>query len=529
MKSLSVLDLVTAQHRNAGARARRELVIDFLPARDLERACNGIFGLVDRDDDYQQEAPRLAWRLKQTVLQTLLQFDDERLGLRQMADRLSTLAESMHAIAESARSIRTVIDALLAHPENPKLKRVAAAVDSTDDRRDFAILAGLQGSSSPGWPLDVDPARDFGLHGVSVLRTRRDAKDRVFTHIMIPGTLRFASRPLAYDLLHGGRAGEVVIVAYRGERVHIPEPLVLPRDNTFAIARSNRSNPVTVADETPDEALDKWANDSFWEGIRAQHTDVTPASDRDMPVSARFVLFADASGAFLPEDRTVIEVSNLLDRREGLAVDADHMPRKSVSELDERDLVLLRLSGSGDYLDEVADALMAKEDRPALRDEATAWKSLLAAALKLHGEGVVGRAFRERGGRLRSASYLWVWAGDAVIAPQSFDTFRLLIAMLAQLGSPLPGDPADYSKEKWAQMELVKDYHRRAGSDIRTALLERVKSLIAERARIDTVASIDLPGVRSGRMGLLRVSAVDAQSIRVPYSRLFHIHPVKVT
>jgi hypothetical protein len=483
---------------------------------------------VDRDDDYQQEAPRLAWRLKQTVLQTLLQFDDERLGLRQMADRLLTLANSMYAIAEPAHSIHTVIEALLAHPGNPKLQRCTVALASTDDQRDFAILAGLQGSSSPGWPLDVDPARDFGLQGVSVLRSRRDVQGRVFSRLLIPGTLRFASRPLAYDLLHGGRAGEVVIAAYRGERVHIPETLVLPRDSTFAVSRSNRPCPVAVAEEAPEEALDKWANDSFWEAIRAQHPHATATSDRDIPVSARFVLFADASGAFLPEDRTVIEVSDFFDRGEGLDVDAEHLPRKSVSELDERDLVLLRLSGSGDYLDEVADALMAKEGRTALRDEATGWKSLLSGALKRHGEGVVGRAFKERGGRLRSASYLWAWAGDAVIAPQSLDTFGLLIAVLAQLGSALPGNPAAYAKEKWTQMELVKDYHRRAGTDIRTALLERVKILIAERTRIDTVASINLPGVKSGRMGLLRISAVDARSVRVPYSRLFHIHPVKV-
>lgn len=529
MNSPPLFDVVTAQHRNAGACARCELVIDFPPVHSLARACNSIFGLVDRDDDDQKEAPRLAWRLKQTVLQTLLRFDDERLGLRQMADRLSALAGSMCAIAEPVHSIRTVIDALLAHSRNPKLQRVAVALASTDDRRDFAILAGLQGSSSPGWPFEIDPVRDFGLQHVSVLRSRRDVRGRVFSRLMIPGTLRFASRPLAYDLLHGGRAGEVVIAAYRGERVHLPEPLVLPRDNTFAVTRSTPPRPMAVAEDAPEEALDKWANDSFWEGMRSQHPHATPSSDRDVPVSARFVLFADASGAFLPEDRTVIEVSDLIDRGEGLDVDADHLPRKSVSELDERDLVLLRLSGSGDYLDEVADALMAKEGRVALRDEATAWKSLLIAALKQYGEGIVGRAFKERSGRLRSASYLWAWAGDAVIAPQSFDTFRLLIAALAQLGSALPADPAAYAKEKWMQMELVKDYHRRAGSDIRTELLDRVKSLIAERTRIDTVASIDLPGVRSGRMGLLRISAVDARSVRVPHSRLFHIHPVKVT
>ena len=488
-----------------------------------------MFNLVDRDDDFQREVPRLAWRLKLTVLQTLLAFDDERLKLRQLARRISTLADVMPAIAEPARSISSIVAALLEHPKNPKLERVATVIGSTHDGRGHAILAGLQGASSPGWPSDLDPERDLGLQGVTVLRSRRDVRDQVFSRLVVPGTLRFAVRPLAYDLLHGGRAREVVVAAYRGEHIHIPEPLTLPRDKTFSAARGPRRPPVLVTDGTPDEPLDKWANDSFWEGIRAQHPDVTPTSDRDMPVSARFVLFADASGAFLPEDGTVVEVSDLLECGESLALDTDHMPRKAVSDLDERDLVLLRLSGSGHYLDEVADALMAREGRPQLRSDATEWKSLLYAALKQHGEGVVARALREHGGRLRSASYLWVWAGDAVIAPQTYDTFRRLVEALSQLvTSRSPPDPEAYAKEKWEQMELVKDYHRRAGGDIRTALLERVKTLLAERTRIETVASIDLPGVESGRMGLLRVSAVDARSIRVPFSRLFHIHPVKV-
>ena len=61
--------------------------------------------------------------------------------------------------------------------------------------------------------------------------------------------------------------------------------------------------------------VDQWAHDSFWESIRARHGDTTPLSDRDpLPVGARFVLFADGSGAFLPEDRSVVEIADRFDR-----------------------------------------------------------------------------------------------------------------------------------------------------------------------------------------------------------------------
>ncbi|MDR8730790.1 hypothetical protein FEQ05_04369 [Burkholderia pseudomultivorans] len=526
LSSSSVFDLVTTQHLQASAVTRRYLTVEFPPAHELARACNSIFTLVDRDDIDQQEVPRLAWRLKMTVLQTLLPFDDERLCLRQMAERLSILAEGMHAIAAPARIIDNIITALLENPKNPKLERIATELGSTNGGLS-AIFAGLQRVVSPGWPLTVDSERDLGLQGVAVLRSRRDVHSQVFARIVFPGTLRFSAKPLIRDLLLGGRAREIVIAAYRGERIQIPERLELPRDTVFSSTVSSRRFPLVVTDEAQDEPLDKWVNDSSWESIRAQFPNLTPTSDRDISVNARFVLFADASGAFLPNDGTIVEISDLLDRN--FEVDANRLPRKAVDSLEEHDLVLLRLSGSGDYLDEVADTLMANEGRSNLRHEATEWKSSLCAALKSHGEGVIASAFRELGGRLRSASYLWVWAGDTVIAPQSYDAFRRLTTVLAEFAPPqCPTDPDAYAKTKWDQMELVKGYQHRAGGEIRTALLERVRKLIAERQRIETVLSIALPGVESGQMGLLRVSAVDMQSVRVPYSTLFHKHSVEM-
>lgn len=524
----SVFSLTTTQHQQAEAVTRYELTIDFSSARELARACNGIFGLVNREDDHQRGAAKLAWLLKSTVLQTLLPFNDERLHLHQMAAQLLTLAEGMPAVAELANSINTIVTEVLAHPKNPKLKAITSIIDSTDSSHGYAILAGLQGAATPGWPLDLDPGRDLDLHGMTVLRTRRDIRDQAFSQIFVPGTLRFTARPLAHDLLYAGRANEIRIVAYRGERIQIPEALSLPHNATFSAISKSQYSSTAITNKVVDEPLDKWVNDSFWEHIRAQHPDVTPTSDRDMLVSARFVLFADASGAFLPEDSTVIEVSDLLDRN--LETDVDRMPRKAVNALDERDLVLLRISGSGDYLDDVADALMAKDGQSTLRNEATEWKSLLHAALKLHGEGVVARAFKGHGGRLRSASYLWTWAGDVNIGPQNFNTFQILATALSELTSTQwPVDSEAYAKSTWDQMELIKGYQRRAGAEIRAALLEQVRKLIVEHQKIETVMSITLPGVKSGQMGLLRVSAVDTRSTRVPYSKLFHMHPMEMT
>jgi hypothetical protein len=101
---------------------------------------------------------------------------------------------------------------------------------------------------------------------------------------------------------------------------------------------------------------------------------------------------------------------------------------------------------------------------------------------------------------------------------------------LGDLRVGVESDSSDeYALHKWAEMERLKNFHQRAASEIRKALLERVLRLVAARSRVDVVESIHLPGFEAGSIGLLRVSAVDVSSVRVPFSRLFHLIPVKVS
>jgi len=276
--------------------------------------------------------------------------------------------------------------------------------------------------------------------------------------------------------------------------------------------------------------LDKWANESFWSSIHAQHTDISPATDKDVSVGARFVLFADGSGAFLPEDGRVVEVSDLFEAGASFDVTEGKLPRTSVKELEEGDLVMLRLSGSGDYLDDVADALIGKAGESGLRERALQWKDRLHESIKRHGEGFLASKVRGLGVRLSSPQYLWAWAGAAVMAPQDKATFHCLIETIWRLdeGQTAEGAAA-YADARWSEMERLKAFHLKAGVAIRAALVVRVRDLVAERRRIDSVESIELPGVAAGRMGLLRVSAVDIKSRPVPISRMFQLSKVKVS
>jgi hypothetical protein len=527
----SVFVMASRFHANAGRCRIRRVEIDYAPMSEVARACAAIFGTVDREDAVQRGAARDAWLLKATLMLTALSFDDPRLGLTRIIRKLEQMGDEVPGIEGPVSALGSIVGALLSEAQNPKRQRLLELLQSpTEASGRIALLANLCGSPTPGWPAELDSQADFLSHRSSLVRTRKNVRSACFSRVLVPGNPWFAPRGLILDLLYGGRTSEVVVLSYRAERAVVPRPVGMPKDSFFKSRHAAAGTGPDAEGSSAYVQIDQWAHDSFWESVRALHGDVTPLSDRDVTVPARFVLFADGSGAFLPEDGRVVEIADRLDRGIALEVGEERLPRKAVRDLEEDDLVMMRLSGSGDYLDDVADSMMAQAGETELRDQALKWKDKLHDAIKRHGEGVVARRLRELGVPLRSAQYLWAWAGESVMAPQDLKTFRALIAAVWQPDAASADDAADagtYADARWQEMERVKTYHHRAGLEIRAALLTRVRALIDERKRVETVQSIELPGVEAGRMGLLRVSAIDGKSMPVPMSKLFRLEKVR--
>lgn len=527
----SVLGLVSAYHSNAIDCRIGRVVIDFPLMVEVSKACSAIFLEVDRDDSVQRRAARDAWLVKSSLMLTVLPFNDARLGLDALMNNLAHVSQSVPGIRAAVDDLAGLVRSLASENVNPKRERALAMLEGPpEEGAPMAILANICGSPTPGWPVTMESESDLGSTAVELVRLRRQTRNALFARLIIPGNPWFAPTGLLFDLLYGGRTSDIVVLTYRAERASLPAPRRLPHDTHFP-APSGQSRQLPEASQPDEEIqLDRWAHESFWSSIHAQHTDVAPTSDKDVTVDARFVLFADGSGVFLPADGRVVEVSALFETGANFDITEDKLPRTSVRDLEEGDLVMLRLTGSGDYLDDVADSLIERAGEAGLRGRALQWKDRLHEVIKRHGEGVVAMKVRGLGVRLRSPQYLWAWAGDAVMAPQDRQTFHSLIATIWQLGSRESGDEAAaYADARWDDMERLKAYHHKAGVAIRAALLTRVRGLVAERRRIDSVESIELPGVAAGRMGLLRVSAVDNKSRRVPMSRLFHLGKVKVT
>lgn len=529
----SRFSLIDAKYGNAELGRVEQLRFEYPLIATISTCCSKVFAQLDRDDHVQRRVARAVWLLRSTISQTLLNFNDPRLGLHSLIERLEMDAANLPSIRAEVRGLADLVISVVVSSKN--LKREAflqqLTQSSGDHRGVTGVFAGLQGSNTPGWPASLSPSEDFPGGDCIIFRTRKEMARAVFERVIIPGTLQFAARPLVMDLLYGGQAANVTIFGYGRERIQVPDPIALPQDCAFKVHQRNaRKIGVSVRQEDSDAAsLDEWANDSFWAEMRARHSSGDLLSERDVMVPARFVLFADGSGAFLPSDKSVVEISDLFDQPVSVSHDLERLPRKAVRDLEERDLVMLRLAGGGDYVDEVADGLMEAEGLARLRSDAVAWKSALFEALKRYGEGAVAKALRETGVKLRSATYLWTWASNEVIAPQDFDTFKALMGTLEKLGESLEGySAAEYADTKWKEMDHLKTFQHRAGLEIRRALLDRVRALVKQGHQIDTAESIQLPGLAAGRMGLLRVAAADAVSVQIPLSRAFQLFPVQV-
>ncbi len=523
-------EMLATHHLNSYLCKTKNVVINFPTMEHVAVACSSIFTYVDRSDEIQRLIARDTWLLKTSLTLTVLPFDDARLNLRDLLNRLKIASASVEIISSAVNDLVDIVKHLEYEKVNPKRDHLLEFLSySQTSNQNIAVMGNVCGTSTPGWPTNFDAKSDLGCAEIEILRLRRQVRNTLYDNLIIPGNPWFAPRGLLFDLLYGGRTSEVVVVSYKSERVSIPVPRKLPKDIYFP----TKANSAVDAPETKEldysSQMDTWAHDSFWSSIHAQHAEIAPNSDNADSVNAQFVLFADGSGTFLPVDGRVVEVSRLFDEGSTNKSVGDKLPKANVRDIEEGDLILLRLSGSGDYLEEVADALISNKGESGLRESALQWKDRLQRVIRLHGEGVVAVEIRKLGVKLRSPQYLWEWTGDEVMSPHDKQTFSSLIKVIWQLeGLSNQEDLITFADSRWDEMERLKAFHHKAGVAIRTALLSRVRVLISERRQIHMSESIELPGVASGRMGLLRVAAVDSKPRNVKSSALFQLSKLKV-
>ena len=529
----SLIELVTSRFEKSARAKHVHVQLDFPELSPLLDRCSEIFSLLDRDDEEQRRIVRAVWLIRATILQTMLPLGEQQLGLTDAAATLEAAADTFSSIRSALEEVAQRVQVLCREGRNPKREWMAAALTQQEQgvTHPLGLFVALTAGRTPGWPLGLT-GDDIGHAGVHLLRSRRDLERASYGKLIVPGSLRFAPRALAYAALYGGVADEVVLLSYRREAKFLPQPLSLPQG---CLVKS-LDRPVVLREIVPssdappaldENSIDTWAQESFWKAARDRAGSLLPSSEQDFFTPARFVLFGDGSGAYLPDQGSVVELSSAIDGMQGLDEKGESLPRKRGAELAEGDVVMLRLSGGGDYLEDVARSIMEREGSARLRDRATSWKTWLHTMIKQHGEGVIARTLQQEGVRVRSPSYLWAWAGEDVIGPHDLKTFKALIAALCSLEpSHLEGGGASFAEERWAEMEALKSFHKKAGREIRRALLREVRQLIEKHGSVAERVSIELGEVGARGMGLFRVAAVDSMVVSVPRSRLFHLFSV---
>lgn len=117
---ISIVEIVDKQYKQASQGKLRHVTLAFPPATRISSVCGSIFSAVDREDDAQRRIARQAWLIKSTILQTMLQFDDPRLGLVSLTEVMRIAAAAVPTIAPLVDNLVRLIDALIATPGNLK-------------------------------------------------------------------------------------------------------------------------------------------------------------------------------------------------------------------------------------------------------------------------------------------------------------------------------------------------------------------------------------------------------------------------
>ncbi len=477
--------------------------------------------LNDDDDDVTRQIRLKLWNLRSSVLESLLDYNSNELKLKINFQELHLISQYNPNLEERLKTLSRIVAFMLDNPENPKKEAVFRILnDSGDTGRGTAIV--VSSSRMSGFQLNQQLIKDIKQLApkCKLILNRRMLLENALNKIILPAGGRYC--PFINELYFGYLSSRLDIVTYHKERVLRPERAPLP---VGSFSLSGLIQPHSVYEEHTDEneaRVDTWVQKQFWESIRGTTQNQLSSSingqDRSFYVKSRLILLAGGCKTFLQDDTKVIEISDLIEGRTDIQKIGKKYPRRLVSQLSEGDLIVLRTSGSGDYLLDVAKALMFKAGKDDLHETALAWKWMLKNGLETYGSERIASELAKKGFKLNNHKYIWMWTTDQVIRPQSIHMFYELIAVLDELDcSGVISEPLNMVDTWWKQMKDIIRFHMKAGQEIRNALLQRLGMMIRDNIIVTDSYRLSLPGVDAGEMSIHRVTGVDSQTIDIPY------------
>ena len=457
----------------------------FSPVQELVREANGCLAdLKDTDDDGSVRLKWLIWDMRQSILLSIIPFDDDALGVRERISELVKRAEYFPGLKQKILKIEMITEYLLASPDNPKGEKVLELMtDFVKASKEYGLVTMLARGRVAGWSDDIYRNIKVDYPDCHLIASRKVLHTVALDKLILPSDGKYS--PIMYDIVYGGRTESLEIVSYDCEYVRIPQRKTLP-DSSYKRASSWARKKLPLPEQPIEESsIAELDISKYWEIMRGSN--VVPEDHENYNqyrVKARLVMLPNHQRIFIKEDRKVVELSDIVENRIGIGEIGQKFPRIYAKELDAGDLILLRTSGSGEYLIDMADSLMSADGKSELRRQALEWKPILHKALSEKGTKQVLSLLEKKGHKLSSHNYLWAWTTEDVISPESISAFYELVAILDDLDYlPEGDDPVKLAEEKWNMMKEIKKYHLKAGAHIRRLLLDELKNII--RARRD--------------------------------------------
>jgi len=525
---MSYFDITNRLFSNAGKfKVNVHRLTRYDPVDELIRQTGMCFNdLGSEEDDYVINLRRGIWKLRSSVVFSLMPFNSKGLRLLDQMSDLLKVIEYVPYLLERIDKISEIVNFLLENPMNPKRDTVLSILNDTYfGPYKIGLVTNLARGPVPGWTEETYQDIKQNAPNVKLISSPKIFKSSILNKLVLPAGGNLC--PYIYSLYFSYRSRSLDIVVYDREYIKSPKKRYLPQKSCFP----SRTNVVTFTDRDRrgdiTEAISKEEENAqriFWDYIRSSvlkdNYDKTDHSNEFL-IESRLILLENNKKVYLRDDLYVIEISDYIDGVINIEEQGKRFPRRQVKRLEYGDLIVLRTSGSGDYLYEVADNLMRADSRRELREKALDWKALLKKALETKGSEYFFNKLKNKGHKLSVHQYIWTWSTVFVIRPHSKELFTDLIMILYNLGYyPSKINPAKLAEKRWNQMKDIIRYHITAGHRIRKSLLSKLRSLIKRGITITDHYNLTLSEEGAGKMSVFRVAGTDTKTIQIPYTKV---------
>lgn len=496
----------------------REIPVSSPLVAEVVHLSRQIVAGLDRTDPFQCEVGRRVWSLRTRILFTLLAFDHPKLGLGEILREVAADATTIPALASPIRDLVDAGYALLERPVNPKLLRARALLEAEAHGLGGSltgIITAMALGRTYGWPEKPDGTPDLPRDSV-IIDSRKMLGSAAFDRIIVPGTCHYLSPQMYCDLFYQGRASEISILLYPGEYFTLRKRQTLPDSPVF---RGHLSSTRVICSRESicdlaagDGEAEGGKEESVWEIAHDGHRVQLPGCH-----AARYVLFRDARGLFVPEG------AHLLVWKKGNVTEESQLESVPVARLSEGDCLVLRPSGTRYLL----DLESAEEGFGQKLEEACNWRPALERLLLTRSPDDIAEEMRAAGANGRSLSQsLRNWADGSVYGPGHRGELEALLQILTKHGKlAMPADMDEYVTAHWNGLQELRGIRQRAAHSVRREICSQLSNTLSHLTDLPEGGQV---GLENGvRVQLCQVAAVDDRTAWVPLSRLMDLQPMK--